>query len=436
MRNMISPRSARAARIHRMVQQTDHCPTSAAEQMTWVNSQLRVENDRRMSLLEERIRERYIPTAVGEHAITSSGQERSGNLYYFREFPMYPGEYIPANHNSLASLRDELRMDITAQSLKDAWIRVSEGSVFTSSDQYYASVDGLDEHRLGEIVSAVLPGFHQDAAKDLVSRVLDSISRPTSTPARSLSRTISAEAVGLDNAPGHYSNFLEWMGRITETKAFKTEHALFQFSRRKFNKYDVRVMNENYRLMSKKTLQTESADGYSHFHSVLRDLVVKHAGDDTRHQIGVRIDEAEVDLETGIAVGYGQADFAKITAYLRENRDHNGSATFMGKPVHVMFDNEAWTMEHLLWPFDEAGLDYRDFDVYYVNEGNPTPTYTHDFYAFACRLALAQAISKMIPLTRIALKKSGLLSFDRRHRLGDHPKFIDHKSQGRVFHKR
>lgn len=440
MKHLLAPRTARHARLFRLVSalKTPGAPKTDGERLAWVNSHVKREEDKALSRQEEEIRETLMPLEVRQNAMVDSNQARHGNLFNYRDYPMYPGEYVPAGHNTLSSLRDELRFDLTAQSLKEAWMRVSGGMYFKSVEDYYSSVDGLDDEQLGEIVSAVLPDLSRYESKALVTRVLESLSKPSDSPARRLSRTITADAVGLDNAPGHYTNFLEWMGRMTETRAFKTEHALFEFSRRKFNREDVRVMYENYNLMSKDTLQSESADSYSHFFSVLKDFSRKVAGEDTRHQIGVRIDKAEVDLETGISIGHGRADGEKymFTALIRENRDKNGSVTLMGKPLSVCFDNKSWLMEMVLMPFDESRLDYRDFDVSIVSEGKAAPSIANDIAAFACRMAVANAITKQLPLTRIPLKKAGLLSVDRRREPGQFPGFVDGKKNKRRFAKR
>ena len=442
MRALIGPRTARHARLLRLAHELDKkgvagVPKSDGEKMVWVNSHVRKEDDERLSKLEEKLREAQMPLGVGENAVISHGQASQGNLFQFREFPMYPGEYVPPQHNTLSSLRDELRMDLTAQSIKEAWLRVS-GTFVNTVDEYYSHVDGLDVTQLTEIISAVQPQLSKYQARALTNKVLESIAKPADNVSRRLSRAITAEAVGLDNAPQHYTNFMEWMSRLSETKAFKTEHALFQFSRRKFNRADVRVMFENYNSMSMAALQQDSADSYSHFHTILKDFAIKVAGQDTRHQIGVRIDKPEVDIETGSAVGHGRADGFKyvFTAIIRENRDHNGSITIQGKPLHVAFDNQSWLMEQILLPFDEAKLDARDFDVSIINEGRSDPFIGNDISAYGCRLAVAQSISKLMPLTRIPLKKAGLLSFDKRNRLGQSPKFLDGKMMRRMFRKR
>ncbi|KAL7698020.1 hypothetical protein N2W54_002377 [Lotmaria passim] len=441
MKRLLSPKTARHARLFRLANSLGAekgVPQSDGERLTWVNAHVRRMQDIELSREEEALRERMMPLEVGDNAVVSNNQATHGNLFHFREYPMYPGEYVPAGHNTLSSLRDELRNDLTAQSLKEAWMRVSGGMHFRSVEDYYASVDGLDEEQLGEIVSALLPDLCKYEARALVMKVLESLSKPSDSPSRQLSRTITADAVGLDNAPGHYTNFLEWMGRMTETKAFKTEHALFEFSRRKFNREDVRMMFENYNLMSKAALEADSADSYSHFHTVLQDFSRKVAGEDTRHQIGVRIDPAEVDPETGIAVGHGRADGEKyiFTALIRENRDRNGSVTLLGKPLSVAFDDKSWLMEMVLMPFDEAKLDYRDFDVNIVSEGKAMPSIANEIAAFACRMSVANAITKLLPLTRIPLKKSGLLSVDRRREPGQFPGYVDGKKNKRKFAKR
>lgn len=440
MKQLLCPKSARHARLFRLVSglHSHNSPKSDGERLAWVNSHVKRNTDKELSREEEALRVRAMPLEIGENAMTSNNQESHGNLFHFRDYPMYPGEYVPPQHNAMSSLRDDLRHELTAQSLRESWMRISGGMFFKSVDDYYASVDGLDEEQLGEIISAVLPDVGRYESMALVSQILESLSKPSDSPSRQLSRTITADAVGLDNAPGHYTNFLEWMGRMTETRAFKTEHALFEFSRRKFNKDDVHVMFENYNLMSKATLQADSADSYSHFFSVLKDFSRKVAGEDTRHQIGVRIDNAEVDVETGIAVGHGRADGEKymFTALIRENRDGNGSVSLMGKPLSVAFDNKSWLMEMVLMPFDEARLNYRDFDVNIVSEGKAMPSVANDIAAFACRMAVANSITKLLPLTRIPLKKSGLLSVDRRREPGQFPGFVDGKKNKRRFAKR
>lgn len=441
MKQLLSPRTARHARLFRLASSLGGAagvPQSDGERLSWVNSHVKRNNDIELSRREEALREQLISLQVGENSVLASNQATHGNQFHFREYPMYPGEYVPAEHNTLSSLRDKLRSDLTAQSLKEAWMRVSGGVFFQSVDEYYASVDGLDEEQLGEIVAAVLPDLGKYEARAMVTHVLESLSAPSDSPARRLSRTITADAVGLDNAPGHYSNFLEWMGRMTETRAFKTEHALFEFSRRKFNRNDVRVMFENYKLMSKATLQADSADSYSHFYTVLKDFSRKVAGEDTRHQVGVRIDGAEVDPETGIAVGKGIADGDKYVfiAMIRENGNHNGAVTVMGKPLSTALDDKSWLMEMVLMPFDEAKLDVRDFDVNIVSEGKAAPSIANEIAAFACRLAVANAITKLIPMTRIPLKKAGVLSVDRRKELGQFPGYLDGKRMKRKFAKR
>lgn len=439
---MMCPRTARHARLLRLANKlgatVSGAPRSDAEKMVWVNSHIRKDADTALSAEEEALREKVIPLGVGENSIVTHGQATHGNLFQFREFPMYPGEYVPSKHNSLSSLRDELKLDISAQSIKSAWMRVSGGSFFQSTSDYYASVDGIDNEQLGEIISAAIPGMSRYEARALVTRVLELLSKPSDSPARQLGRAISAEAVGLDNAPGHYSNFIEWMGRLTETRAFKTEHALFQFSRRRFNKSDVHTMYENYILLSRAALQKKSSDSYSHFYAVLKDFSIKVSGEDTRHQIGVRIDEPEVDAETGISVGEGHADGKKyaFTALLRENKDHNGAVFIHGRPLHVVFDSRSWLMEMILQPFDEAKLDVRDFDVSLITEGKQAPFIGNEIAAHAARLAIANAIAKMIPIARIPLKKAGLLSFDRRIEMGQFPGFLDGKRVRRHFSKR
>lgn len=438
---MLSPRTARHARLYRLAnklarQKTPGAPTAEADKLLWVNSHVQRDADRRLSAEEERLRQPLMPLGVTEGSLATHGQESYGNLFHFRDFPMFPGEHVPAQHNAMSSLRSELSADLAAQSLKAAWMRVSGGRFFASSADYYSRAEGADDQQLGDVVNALFPALSAVEATALVRKFLEALSKPDSTAARRLSRSITAEAVGLDKSPGHYTNFMEWMGRMTDTKAFKTEHCIFQFCRRKFNHYDVRVMNENYRLMSAETLQRERSDSYSHFHAVLKDFSIKVNSTDSRHQIGVRIDPAEVDLRTGCSFGAGRQDYFKATAVLRENRDHTGSITVDGRPLHVALRDASWDMEQVLMPFDEAALDAADFDLSLITEGRRAPDYDPAVTVPALRMATAQAISKMLPITRIPLKKSGVLSMDRTREVGEHPGFLDGKLKRRRFFKR
>lgn len=439
MKTFLSPRSSRHAKLFRLAKQVNSGENiSDGERLTWVNSHIKAMQDKELSRLEEQLREKLMPLQIGKNSFLSSNQASHGNLFHFREYPMYPGEYIPAEHNVLSSLKDDLKRDLTAQSIKNAWMRVSGGMIFKSLDDYYSSADGLDQEQIGEIVAATLPGLTKYEAQALVSQIIESFSSRTDTPHRQLCRSITADAVGLGDSPGHYANFLEWMGKMTETRAFKTEHALFEFSRRKFNKNDVRIMFENYNLLSKAAIQSDRADSYSHFYAVLKDFSRKISGEDTRHQIGVRIDAPEVDVKTGIAVGQGMADGNKyrFTALIRENKNKNGSVYVMGKPLSIAFDDKSWLMEMVLMAFDEAKLEYTDFDVNIISEGKAMPSIANEIAAFACRMAVANAIVKLLPITRIPLKKAGLLSVDRRREPGQFPGYVDGKRNKRKFSKR
>lgn len=141
MKTLMAPRSARQARLLRLANHlsstgTPGVPRTDGERMVWVNSHIRSEVDKQLSQEEEAAREVLMPLGVGQNAIATHGQTSHGNLFQFREFPMYPGEYVPPQHNTLSSLRDELRMDLGAQSIKQAWMRVSGGTFFQSSNEY------------------------------------------------------------------------------------------------------------------------------------------------------------------------------------------------------------------------------------------------------------------------------------------------------------
>ena len=442
----MSPSTAKHARLLRLATKLSRVPPAAqgsgalprtdGERMMWVNSHVQLQRDRALSREEERLRGPLMPLEVKNNAMMTGTPSSGENLFHFRDFPMFPGEVVPAGHNTLSSVRADLSTDLTVQSLKDAWFRVAGGMSFMSVSDYYKRADGLDEVQLGEVIAALFPTLSKEEARGLVRRVLEAISRPNTTPARQLSSRISSAALGLDNSPGHYTNFLEWMARMMDTKAFQTEHAIFQFARRKFNRGDVRAMYENYHLLSSSALAHLQSDGYSHYFEVLKDFARKVAGDDTRHMIGVRIDPPEVDSSTGMAFGLGRQDAFEVVAIVRENRDHTGHIHGNGRTLAELTNDRAWIMEIVLQPFDEANLDYRDFDVYIVNRGTIQPLLGNRRWAMASRMAIGNALAKLMPTTRMWLKKAGILSMDRRRELGDHPGFVNGKNLRRPFFKR
>lgn len=439
-----SPQSAKHARLLRLTKTLakqqpapPNVPQSDGEQQLLALSQIKFDRDVALSKEEETLREALIPLEQRAHNAVTGTNRAGDNMFYFRDFPMFPGEVIPPEHQTLSSVRKELQDDLTVHSLKEAWFRVAGGMQFRSVQDYYRRADGLDEVQLREVVAALFPSLTVPESAALIRRTLEAITNPHSTPARDLSSRVSAESLGLDAAPGHYSNFLEWMARMMDTSAFKTEHAIYQFARRKFNRQDVRIMFENYHLLSTTALQTAQSDGYSHFYEVLKDFALKVSGEDTRAQVGVRIDPQEMDPQTGFAFGLGKHRNFEVIAMVRENRDGTGNLYAHGKTLQELLDHKAWMLEVVLTPFDEAGLNFKDFDVYFVNSQKlATPNWARHSWAAAARLGLSTALTKLLPLTRINLKKAGYLTFDRTRTVGDHPGFLDGKFKRRPFRKR
>jgi ribosomal protein S9 len=439
----MAPQSARQARLLRLANQlardkTPGAPSAEADKLLWVRSHARREADQRLSREEEALRVKMLPHKVGMNAVANHGPAGGENLFHFRDYPMFPGEYVPPDHNTLSSVKDNLRADLTAQSVKTAWQRVSRGRFFASTSAFYDSVDGLDENQLGDIVHALFPDLTHTESRSLIRRILETISAPVQTASRSLAGTVAAESLGLDQAPEHYTNFLQWMGRITSTKAFATEHSIHQFCRRAFNKRDVKTMFENYHVHSPESIRHLAADGYSHFYEVLKNYSSKIAGSDTRHQTGVRIDPREVDPKTGFSMGTGMMEDCEVICMIRPNRDGTGSVKIRGKPLAEFTRDRSWQMEVILAPLDEAGLSYKDFDIYFVDllKGNLAPHASAKRMPLAAQFALSLAISKMMPITRIPLKKAGYLSADKRRPAGDHPGFLNGRTKQRVFRKR
>ena len=169
---------------------------------------------------------------------------------------------------------------------------------------------------------------------------------------------------------------------------------------------------------------------------MFKDYYYKIASVDSRPQVGVRIDPQEIDEETGMSIGYGKQDYYNAICYLRENTNKEGSLTINGKPASVLIQDKAWWLEHLLWPFDEASLNYKDFDCSIIYTGQKEPEPELELLAPSCRMAIASAISKMFPVRRIPLKKAGLLTLDRRKEIGEHVGFLDKKIKRRKFRKR
>ena len=380
---------------------------------------MRRREDMALSALEEKLRpwrdamESSTGKALGSHRSLTT--ESDGNLFTLRQFPMYPGEYVPAGHKPLVSLRDELTSDLLAQNIKTAWLQVTQGEFFASPSEYYRRVDGLDESRLTDIVGAVFPTLDVHETRALVRKVLESLSSDENTPSRALARTVTAESLGLDDAPQHYTNFLQWMGRMMDTVGFKTEHALYQFCRKKFNAYDSRLMYENYLMIGKNYMNAARIDGYSHYYLILQDFIRKITAGDTRSQIGVRIDPPEMDPHTGLAVGWGYHSALTVIALMRENNARTGEMVLQGEPVGEYFDDKSWWMEYLLQPFDDAGVCVRDFDVYLAAEFFH-PGGDKNRLCRAGRIAIAMALTKLMPITRIHIKKAGMLSFSKRRR--------------------
>ena len=122
---------------------------------------------------------------------------------------------------------------------------------------------------------------------------------------------------------------------------------------------------------------------------------------------------------------------------IRENRDGTGEMYSQGKPIRGTLLDRPWIMEHVLWTFDEAGVNARDFDVYFINKSVANSP-DHDSYNVgrAMRLALARGLSNLMPITRIRLKKAGLLTFDPHAAIEHHPGYLNQGQKRRRFSKR
>ena len=409
-----------------------------ADLMVWVRSHLKRDADRRFSDREEKLRpwnEAMRSTAgktLGSHR--SSPTDTDDNSFTMREFPMYPGEYIPSGHNSLATLRDELTLDLLAQNIKTSWMKITGGEFFQSMPEYYKRVDGLDEALLQDIVGAIYPNLDVHDTRALIRKVLETLSTDSNTVIRALSRTVTAECLGLDDAPQHYTNFLEWMSRMMDTVGFKTENAIYQFCRRKFNAYDVRLMYENYSMMGKNFLDAAKVDGYTHYYLIMKDYIRKLHSKDSRAQIGVRIDPVEYDPKTGFAYGWGFHNELFVYAHIRENISGTGEIVLHGEPVATYLGDQSWWLEYLLQPFDDAGLSFKDFDVQLKAE-LVHPRGDKNRLCRAGRIAIAMGLTKLMPITRIHLKKAGMLSFSKRRTWNEKPG-IKGKNSTRFFKKR
>ena len=417
------------------VRKIAHMP---ADTMVWVRSHLKREADLRLSDKEERmwpwdeVMRSASAKTLGNHR--SAHQDTEDNAFTMREFPMYPGEYIPSGHNSLATLRDDLTLDLLAQNINASWMKITGGEFFQSMPEYYKRVDGLDESLLQDIVGALYPNLDVHDTRALIRKVLESLSTDSNSTIRSLSRTITAECLGLDDAPQHYTNFLEWMSRMMDTVGFKTENAIYQFCRRKFNAYDVRLMYENYSLMGRNFLDAAKVDGYTHYYLIMKDYIRKLNSKDSRPQIGVRIDPPEFDPKSGFAFGWGFHNELFVYAHIRENIAGTGEITMHGEPVASYLSDQSWWMEYLLQPFDDAGLNFKDFDVQLKAE-MVHPRGDKNRLCRAGRIAIAMGLTKLMPITRIHLKKAGMLSFSKRRTWQDKPG-VKGKNSSRFFKKR
>ena len=418
--------------------QASRIATMPADTMIWVRSHIRRETDKQLSEKEERLRpwgevmRSATAKSLGSHR--SISDDNDGNSFTMREFPMYPGEYIPSGHNSLSTIRDDLTLDLLAQNIKASWMKITGGEFFKSMPEYYKRVDGLDETLLQDIVGALYPNLDVHDTRALIRKILEALSSESNSAVRILGRTITADCLGLDDAPQHYTNFLEWMSRMMDTVGFKTENALYQFCRRKFNAYDVRLMYENYSMMGKNFIDASKVDGYSHYYAIMQDYIRKLTSTDTRPQIGVRIDPAEYDPKTGFAYGWGYHNELFVYAHVRENTAGTGEIALHGEPLGTYLKGQSWWMEYLLQPFDDAGLNFKDFDVSLKAEFLH-PRGDKNRLCRAGRIAIAMSLTKLMPITRIHLKKAGLLSFSSRRTWQAKPG-MKGKNSSRFFRKR
>ncbi|KAJ9456742.1 hypothetical protein DIPPA_57496 [Diplonema papillatum] len=394
----------------------------------WMNNHLREKGDQEFSRIQEEAWEPYMPGSTDHRSQKSAtfsevGRSRGGPVRQ-HSLPLFPGEYH-ANPDDVQSL--------SVQNLKGLYSTVArEGEMFSKKHDLLLRIPSLDYEKIEELVSNLFPNMEREESNALLAKVVQSIQLGVDNEhVAEKKRILTSEMLQLQGYPQTFTAMVEAIGRRKQSKAHKVSTAREEFYKNLNFKWEhLQSLRRNAHLLGDKYTNTvpDIVDVVYDIYKDYIDWLEKaegKSGEESEEKIP--ISERQVnDEHLQYAYGTGYRRNSEAVCRLRENADGNGKMSTNGSVPIAHFRGNVHAVEVLLQPFDECDLNVFDFDVdieVFVGSQHAQ--------AEAARVAISNALVKMLPHTKVYLHMASFLYPDPVRR---RPKFTGERAAGVRYH--
>eukprot|EP01062_Namystynia_karyoxenos_P067318 TRINITY_DN61243_c0_g1_i1.p1 TRINITY_DN61243_c0_g1~~TRINITY_DN61243_c0_g1_i1.p1 ORF type:complete len:469 (+),score=132.67 TRINITY_DN61243_c0_g1_i1:115-1407(+) len=399
--------NAQHARVLRAMRQLKP-RASEMELRVWLGKHIRERQDMQFSRDQEVAWAPYMPGAVGEKSgkvprhkapVTAlqAGSSRPTPT------PLFPGE-VRAHEEDVRS--------ITRQNVRNLAESVLEGShQFRDQQDLLLRFPELDLENVQVLIGSLFPDMDAEDTNALARRFIEALQLDPlkQSNERKQFRMITADILQLQGYPQTFAAMMEAVGRRQESRMHKVIVAREQFfNRLEFKWSDLRAIRKNAQLIGKKFIDA-TPDIVDVVYELYREYIEqkKEVKEDANNVQPQQVHDQE--LQFAHATGYRQN--SQAVCRIRENSDGNGRMSVNGSVPIAHFRGRIHAVEMLLQPFDECDLNVFEFDVDLEVFGGGDIT-----QAEAMRVALSNALVKMLPHTRVYLNMASFLYPDPRQK--------------------
>eukprot|EP01065_Artemidia_motanka_P038769 TRINITY_DN47613_c0_g1_i1.p1 TRINITY_DN47613_c0_g1~~TRINITY_DN47613_c0_g1_i1.p1 ORF type:complete len:440 (+),score=119.31 TRINITY_DN47613_c0_g1_i1:73-1320(+) len=387
--------SAQQARLLRMLRGVKP-GSSDMDLRVLLEKHIRVQADQDFSRKQEAAWAPYMPAASGAKSFVRSDSCRASPI------PTFPGEYRPNQSDVRSITAHNMRM------LFQTFLGPAEQ--FRNTDDLMLRLPNVDMAKIQAVVGEYFP--HMDRAE--VSALLDLIIKRVQSDPEAEEGNIphlTADMLQLQGYPQTFTAMLEAVGRRRESKLYKVVATREKFfGQLDFSWDDLLQIRANSQKMGKHFVDA-APDVIDVVHALYREYAEAKVSDDKKQVVKAGAPRVVHDQKLQYSHATGYRANAEAVCRLREAADGNGAMSVNGGIPHVHFLGRVACVEMLLQPFDECDLSVFDFDVDIEVFGGSGPN-----QAQAARVAISNALVKMIPHTRQFLDMASFLYPDPRTR--------------------
>ena len=399
----------------------------------WLGNHIREKDDQEFSFIQEKAWAPYMPGAGGvnsQSAMQFAGVHGAGGGSPARQHSqlMFPGEY--------RADRDDVQ-SMSVQNLKTMYSQAAkQNQLFVGKHDLLLKIPTLDYEKLEELVSNLFPRMERDETNGLLAKVVEAVQLGEAGSLEKVKQNYSlltSDMLQLQGYPQTFTATLEAVGRRQKSKPFKVFNAREKFfTDLNFKWEHIQQMRRNVLMMGQRSLEG-ATDVVDIVHEIYREYInwLENEDEENPNRLKkVPMKERELndsdDLQYSYATGFHNSSEALVR--IRENTEGAGRMSINGSIPIVQLKN-IYAVETLLQPFDEADLNVFNFDV-------DIELWNGSSYSqgYACRIAISNAIVKMLPHTRPFLYTAGFTFQNQHHVLKtNRMRFTGQRGAGRTY---